>query len=427
MWHRLAQHQQMLQKMVLTPLMRQSLQLLGMPVRELNEYINEILEKNPCLKKESDYQIPKAADRPKAPVAQRENPREALLSQIRLFNLADGMLEIAEYLIYELDENGYLKVRPQEAAADLGVNTDEVEKALEIIKGMDPPGIGAADIRECLQLQLKRAKKENSLEYTIVTDFINELAVNDAKKIAKALKTDEGRITEAIKAIKKLNPRPASSLLSEAAYPVIPDMAATVKNNKVSLALNREWLPRLKLYNPYEDKLEIVKDPEVKEFLKNNMNAARGLMDNLKRREETMCRVANCIITFQADSLGRKKQEIKALTIKDVAKALMLHPSTVSRAVFQKYVQIGAEVIPLKALLSKGIQRHNDGVISKTAVKKKIELLVKGEDKSQPLSDEDIKERLKQEGIKIQRRTISKYRNSQRILPAYLRRKRNSP
>ena len=422
MKHKLYLYQRMLQRMSLTPQMRQSIQLLGMPTKELNEYIDSIVEKNPVLEKKFDRKSPVRIEKA---VPREENPRVSLISQAKMLNLDDKALKIAEYLIYEMDDNGYIQINIEEAAEDLFVSVDEVEEVISVIRGMDPPGIGARDIRECLQLQLKRTNKEDSLEYNIVSNFINELATNDVEKISHALSMDKEEVLRAINNIKKLNPRPANTILSKGEEPVVPDLIASRKNNKIRLELNREWIPHLRLYNPYENKLDIVKDPEAREFLKNNMDEAKHLISNLKRREETMCRVADYILQFQKHYFENGLSQIKSLTIKDVGEALNLHPSTISRTVSSKYIQINDKVVPLKILLSHGIRNENGEIASKTSIKNRIRELADNEDKAKPLSDNKIQDVLEKEGINIKRRTVAKYRESLRILPTHLRRRKH--
>jgi len=153
------------------------------------------------------------------------------------------------------------------------------------------------------------------------------------------------------------------------------------------------------------------------------MDSAKILIDNLKRREETIYKVASYILGFQIEGLIEGKHEVKSLTIKDVATALNLHPSTISRTVSNKYIQIDDEVMPLKSFLSKGVEKEGGEIISKANIKKKIEAMIKDEDKTHPLNDDNIRKGLEAEGIRIERRTIAKYRTSLRILPAYLRKK----
>ncbi len=426
-----AQYPKMLLKMALTPKMMQSVKLLGMATKDLHEYVESAVAANPFLKKEFDK---KEAERYKkalssaeydhaANIRQEENPRLSFISQVRLLGLKDKALEIAEYLIYEMDDNGYITVDLEQMADELSADMNEIEKILGIIQGMEPPGIGARDVRECLQLQLKRAGREDSLEHSIVTGFINELAKNDIDKISKALNADKGNVRKAINNIKKLNPRPASSVLGREIAKVIPDLIVEIKNKNINLILNRDWLPHLRFYNPYESEVKITEDAEAKKFIKENMDSAKYLIDNLKRREDTIYKVADYILNFQLEGLIEGKKEVKSLTIKDVALALSLHTSTISRTISNKYVQIDNEVMPLKALLSKGMRKQDGEITSKAAVKKKIEILVKNENRARPLSDEAIKRELEKEGIVIKRRTIAKYRNSLRILPAYLRKK----
>lgn len=422
--------------MVLTPQMRQSLNLLGMPMKDLSEYIETALANNPFLKKLVEENRPdrnkhiaagasaeiaaSAIDR----LENRDNPRESLLSQIRMSGAKDKVLEIAEYLIYELDDNGYLKMDAETAAADLFAEPEEAQEALELIQAMDPAGIGASDVRECLQLQLKRAGKENSLEYSIVTDYIDELARSDAITIAKELGADQAKVKTAIEAIKKLNPRPASTILAKDTDDIIPEIRARVDKKKVRLELNRSSLPTLKIYNPYENELDIIKDPEARKFLKENMEHAKGLIDGLKRREDTICKVTDHILNHQKELFGNDKAEMKCLTINDIARALDLHPSTISRTLTNKHIEVNGKVIALKSLLSHGVKKENGETTPKTVIKERIRAIVAAEDRTSPFSDSDIEAKLRGSGITIKRRTVAKYREAIRILPAHLRKKR---
>jgi len=401
--------------------------LLGMSTQDLNEYINSAVEANPFLQKIFDEKKSKSS-RPEygedTIIKERPDPRLSLLSQIRLLDATDKELEILEYLIYEIDDNGYITADIEEVARDLFVSIEEVEKCIMAVQNLEPAGIGARDMRECLRLQLKRMKKEDSLEYQIVSGFIEEVAKSDTEKIAKALKIDRKKVSAAIAVIKKLNPRPASNLLSERAEWIAPDLIVALKGKKIRIELNRQWLPRLRLYNPYENKLSVIKDANAREFMKENMEAARHLVDGIKRREETMCKVAEYILNFHKDSLRNNGHDLKSLMTRDISKALNLHPTTINRTISNKYIQIDNKVITLKSLLSNSVKKTNGESVSKISVKKRIETLVKNEDKSRPLSDKAIKEILAQEGIIIQRRTIAKYRDSLKILPTYLRRQK---
>ena len=436
MAHRQTQEQRFLQKMSLTPQMRQSIQILGMPIKDLVEYVDSVSTENPFLKKlitkpsgrtrqrsdAGNYDGELAAQH-KDRIRHTEDPRQTILSQIRMSGLADKEMEIAEHLVYEMDENGYITTDSEEIAGDLSVETDDVEKCLEIIQAMEPAGIGAHDVRECLQLQLKRMNKEDSLEYAIVTGFVHELAQVDVEAISSALKTDTAKVRAAINNIKKLNPRPASTIFARDAEMITPELIAHIKDRHIRLELNRSLIPNLKLYNPYENDLNIVKDPEARQFLKENLNAAKSLLDNLKRREDTVCKVASYILNFQKDAIIKQGHDIKSLTIKDLAKALDFHPSTISRAISNKYIQIEDKVMPLNSLLSHAMKKSNGEITSKTAVKRRIVKMIKDEDRVFPISDIKIADILRNDGIFIQRRTVAKYRQSLRILPAHFRKR----
>gem|GEM_PF-2444432 len=421
--------------MTLTPQMRQSINMLGMSVTDLAEYIEFAATQNPFLQKILDN---KAADKYKNRAAMsksestyddenklkdEENPRFHLLSQVKMAGIDEKSFEIAEYLIFEMDDNGYITIDPEEAASDLGVAVDDVLDCIETIQGLEPAGIGAKDITECLQLQLLRKDMKDSLEYRIVSSYLAEVAREEVEKMSKDLKADKEEIKKAVANIKKLNPRPASSILSKSSERVIPELTARFEKKKVRLELNRGAVPGLKLYNPYENDFNIVKDPEARKFMKENINAARHLIDNLKRREDTICKVADYVLTFQRDCLMQDDDNIKTLTIKDIAKAVNFHPSTVSRAVSHKYIKLNDKVVSLNSLLSHGMRNENGELQSKTAIRIKIGSLVKNEDPSCPLTDDAISRALKSEGVILSRRTVVKYRKILRILPTHLRRK----
>jgi RNA polymerase sigma-54 factor len=411
MKHRFTHQQKLLLKLALTPQMKQSVQLLAMSTKDLHEYVEQAMDANPFLKKKISQtaRIPRTGlsaeqefDAVTA-VRQEENPRLGLISQLRMMGLAGKAQEIAEYLIYEMDDNGYLTVNLEEVAQELDAELEEVEEVLESIQSLDPPGIAARDIGECLKLQLVRAKQQNSLEYRIVDEHLADLARNDLTRLSLALKTDRQKIQQAIKNIKKLNPRPATSLLSKAVPEVVPDLVAEMKKQKVVLTLNRDWLPQLEFYNPYADEEKINQDQAAGKFIKENIQSAKILIDQLKRREETLCRVAAYVLDYQRDHLANDQDEIKSLTLNEVAASLHL--------------------LPLKSLLSKSVKKSDGQTTSQAAIMQKIKALINREATKKPLGDAEIKAMLAQEGINLCRRTVTKYRSKLRILPAYLRKK----
>lgn len=428
-------HQKFSHKMALTPQMKHSIKLLSMSTKDLNEHIAEILANNPFLQKLVEKKGSDNIHKPTPSSALRlseeyennikdeENPRLNLLSQLKMSDMDSEYIKIAEYLVFEMDDNGYIAIDPEDAARELSVDVDEVEYVISVIQTMEPAGIGAKDIQECLQLQLRRKGMQDSPEYKIVSSMLPEVARNDLDKISRSLDIDRDRVSEAIKNIKKLDPRPAGSILPRSAAPVIPEIFAKVDKKKIRLEINRSYLPQLKLYNPYEKEMDIIKDDEARKFLKENMDTAKSLIDSLKRREDTMCRVTDYILNAQKTYIAGDPSGIRALTVKEVSSALKLHPSTISRAVSNKYVQINDRVVALKNLLSHGMKRENGDIISKSAIKHHLKEMVSKENPAKPLSDEKIKEGLALNGIKIERRTVAKYRESLKILPTHLRKK----
>jgi len=438
MAHKLAQTHKNLQKMTLTPHMKHSIQLLRMSGSDLTEYIETVLASNPFLEKEKIKKLLNLnKDQAKRQsnmvegqdsmdtlaVGQRESLRESLLSQLRILGLNAGDRAIAEYLVFEIGESGYLETDIAEVASEFLVETEAVENVLEKIQNLDPPGVGARDVKECLLMQLKRMGKEDSLEFILVGKFLSDIAINDVPKISKALSADKEAVKQAVKKIKLLNPKPGNVFSDNVVKNDIPDLIATVTGEKVRLELNRESIPRLRLYNPYKDKFDVIKDPEARKFLKENVEVAKGLIDSIKRREETMCRVANYILEIQKEQIREGHAGVKTLTIQDIASALSLHPSTISRTVSEKCIEINGKLLSLDKLLSHGFKKQNGDMTSKAVIKKRIKDLIDAEDKQVPLSDRRVQERLEKEGISLKRRTVGKYRESMRILPTHLRKK----
>jgi RNA polymerase sigma-54 factor len=214
--------QRMIHKMLLSPQMRMSINILGMSSADLVEYIDSVLEKNPFLQKIYDtkknrnqltgsYLSPDTQDT----IQSDDDPRAVLLSQLKMLHLENELMEIASYLIYEMDESGYIKCDIIGAAHELMAEPETVEEVLDAIQNLDPPGIGARDLKECLQIQLRRQGRENSLAFIIVTENLAELATNDVVAISAMLNEDESDVRKAIEEIKLLNPRPASTLLAK--------------------------------------------------------------------------------------------------------------------------------------------------------------------------------------------------------------------
>ena len=422
--------------MALTPQMRHSIQLLGMSVTDLTEYIDSVLESNPCLKKiveshashkpgsSMPYQSGEPDDEATNIIEQRDDPYQRLISQARMMDINDDDMKIVEYLIYELDDNGYIVTDLSDAAENLSVRLEDVDRCLDLIQSMDPPGIGARDVRECLELQLKRSGKEDSVELRIVDSFLTEVARNDIEAISRELNISSAEAAKAVATIKKLNPRPASTLLSDKTEVLTPELIVRVDKSKIRIEINRGTVPQLRIYNPYESDLDIIKDPEAREFLKQHMDIAKTLVDNIKRREDTICKVADYILSYQRDYILKKSDGLRSLTITDVANALNFHPSTISRAVANKHILINDKPIALSSLLSHGVQKSNGDITSKSEIKTHILSLVAGEDRSKPLSDEAIRKMLADEGVVLTRRTITKYRTALKILPTHLRKKK---
>jgi RNA polymerase sigma-54 factor len=428
---KLSQQHRFLQKLALTPQMKQAIRILNLSTQDLHKFVDEIIQENPFVEKnkikakKSDYKAGVAPDDISFDRKAEENIRDRILSAVRSGDLNQEQIKIAEYMIYEIDDNGYISYDENEICEKFDCEKETIEKVIEAIQAQDPPGIGARDIRECLLIQLRRKSMEQSTEYSIVDGYLDLVAKNDVTTLAKQIDKDEDAITKALKTIKKLNPRPCADIFAKQTEYVVPDLISTVNQSKISLKLNRDWLPHLSLYNPYENNNEISDDPESQKFIKESFNDAKTLLYDLERRENTIYSIGKYIVGRQKKYLCGKIKDIEILTIKEISEKLKLHPSTVSRALNNKYIEINGKTISLSSLLSQPITKTNGETTSKLSVKRKISEIIKSEKPESPYTDEKIKDMLLKEGLSINRRTVAKYRTAMRILPTHLRRKKS--
>jgi RNA polymerase sigma-54 factor len=334
---------------------------------------------------------------------------------------------IGEYLIGCLNEDGFLACTLEEVATYFDVDPERVARILAVIQGFDPPGVGARDLQECLLLQLIARGKEDSLETEVVRKHFEALKNRKFGDIARELKITPRDVQEIAARIGELDPRPGLSSGGEGARPVVPDLVVhkvDEESDDYVVYLNDTNLPRLRVSEAYDSLRKGAQgDSDAVQFIDEKKRYAEWIIKTIEQRRRTMIKVMEAIVAEQKDFFEHGAIALKPLTLQQVASAIGMHESTVSRVTRQKHVQTPRGVFPLKYFFSAGLDTTEGSEVAAKAVKTMIEEIVAGEDPQRPLSDKRIVDLLEQRGLKIARRTVAKYREQLGILSARMRKK----
>ncbi|OQX50845.1 MAG: RNA polymerase sigma-54 factor [Candidatus Cloacimonas sp. 4484_209] len=357
------------------------------------------------------------------PVAQK-SVRDYLMEQLHLNSRDKKTDRIGEYIIDSLNEDGFLDTDVDEIAKVFNVTEEKVTETLKLIQTFDPPGVGSRTLEECLMVQLyMNGYDDNSVEVAIVKNFLREVGSKDINKIKKRLNISQMRVQEAIDVISSLNPKPLRGFGSSVIRYIIPDIIVKEIDGDFEVILNESTLPGLKINSYYREILSEKESllREEKDFIKQKLTSALNLMRGLEERRRSILKVARFIIEKQKEFLREGISKLVPLTMQQVAEAVGLHESTISRIVHGKYIDTPIGLFELKFFFSGAITGENNIDISTRSIKERIKLLIEEEDKNQPLHDQEIVEILKKEGINIARRTVAKYRKQLGILPVRYR------
>ena len=349
--------------------------------------------------------------------------KEHLDGELRLHVTEPDEIEIGEYIIEYIDEHGFFKASIQDIAKATGASPEKVEKVLKTIQSFDPPGIAARDVREALIIQVKRMGMDG-LILRILEEAYDKFKKMDLQGIAKKLRVDIAEIRDAVEFIKSINPVPAKGRWGEVSY-VVPHVIVEEDGDDYRVILNEYDLPFIRISPVY---LEMLRNPEnydekTLEFVREKMRKAILFLRGLELSRETFRRIVEYIIERQKEFLRKGIMYKQPLRMREIAKAVGVHESTVSRKIQGVYIQTPRGVFRLKDLLSKGVGENE---LSRDMIKERIRLIIENERKERPLSDGEIAEILKREGISVGRRTVAKYRGEMGIPPANIRRKINA-
>jgi RNA polymerase sigma-54 factor len=348
--------------------------------------------------------------------------QEMLLEQVRESTLQEEQWPIAEMLIGNIDEYGYLKATVEELAASTGLPTDQIVGVLNVIQTFDPPGVGARDLRECLLLQFDRLGQQSTLEYRIVNELMDALGKRRIPEIARATGASVDEVQEALARIARLEPRPGRAYLPNNDQYILPEVFVRKSGDDYVVTTNNEHIPHLRISNTYKDLMaQGENSAEVRNYIREKIRAGKFLIKSLHQRQQTILNIAKEIVNRQRDFMAKGVANLKPLTMVQVAQVVGVHETTVSRAVSGKYMQTPQGLFEMKYFFTAGIQTASGDGMSNTSVKDMIADIFKAEDTGKPLSDQEVVRMLKEKGIVIARRTVAKYRTELNILPSNLR------
>jgi RNA polymerase sigma-54 factor len=347
---------------------------------------------------------------------------QMLMDQARETELMDEQRGIAELIIGNIDDYGYLKATVEEMSASTGLPPDKITGVLKVVQTFDPPGVGASDLRECLMLQLERAGRQETLEYRIVRDFMDALGKRRIPEIARGTGCTVDEAQEAMGRIARLEPRPGRAYLSDANQYVLPEVFVQKIGGDLVVTTNDEHIPHLRISNVYKDLMaQGENSAEVKNYIREKIRAGKFLIKSLHQRQQTILNIGKEIMKRQRDFMEKGVAHLKPLTMAQVAEVVGVHETTVSRAVSGKYIQTPQGVFELKYFFTAGLQTSTGSDVSNTSVKDMITEIFKTEDAGKPLADQEVVKMLADKGITIARRTVAKYRTELNILPSNLR------
>jgi RNA polymerase sigma-54 factor len=348
--------------------------------------------------------------------------QETLLEQVRLSDISDEKRPIAEMIIGNIDDYGYLQASVDELAFSTNIPAESITEVLTMIQTFHPPGVGARDLRECLMLQLERVDRKDTLEYKIIDQYFDALGKRRLPEIARGCGIHVDEVQDAVENIGRLEPRPGRAFLPDNDQYVLPEVFVNKVGEEWVVSTNNDHVPHLRISNTYKDLMsQADSSSEVREYIREKIRAGKFLIKSLHQRQQTILNIANEIVSRQREFLDKGVAYLKPLTMLQVAEVVGVHETTVSRAVSGKYIQTPRGIFEMKYFFTSGIKTASGVGMSNTSVKDMISEMIKVEDPGKPLSDEEIVKLLCEKGIVIARRTVAKYRSELNILPSHLR------
>lgn len=428
------------QKLILTQIMQQSINVLQMSAYDLREYIEKEFEENPIL--EADFNLIESKDNIDNAqlskylndrydenynyqhnnedetsvfnfISDKKSLKDYLYEQLGEIKSDIKIKKVVSYMIESLDSRGYLENTLEEICSDLGIDEEKVQNALEILQSLEPCGIGARDLKECLLIQLKNKGILDEIIKEIVLKYLEYIADCKYNYIAKELKITPKEVQAYGDIIKSLEPKPSRGYYTgEEVKFIIPDAYIVKIGDKYNVIMNKDIIPNITINNLYKQEILNGKNKKEVEYVKEKVNDAIGLINDIEQRNNTILKLLECIVKKQKAYFENGQEYLKPMTLRDLADEMALHESTVSRAIKDKYILTSRGTVKIKDLFCNGIVSSgiNGEGVSTNTIKNKIKQLIQLENKNKPLSDQAICDLLKKEHIDISRRTVAKYR-----------------
>jgi len=466
------------QQLIMTPQLQQAIKLLQLSRLELLETIHQELETNPILEEalsagagdesrvedKTDEFEKEFPDRPESPAeevsredvdwesyfsdytsrraelpheerelhpienitAAKTNLYDHLSWQLNLSNLDDSQKELAEHIIGNLNEDGYLDISLEEIAETTGQPLERVTETLKVVQNFDPVGVAARDTRESLLIQAKFHNLGGTIVEKIIMDHLKDLENKKYDHIAKSLSVPLQEILQSISIIQGLEPKPGRSYLDEETIYITPDIYVFKVGDDYQILLNEDGMPKLRINSYYRELLRSHNpvSESAKTYIQDKLRSAAWLIKSIHQRQRTIYKVTESIVRVQRDFLEKGITQLKPLVLRDVAEDIEMHESTVSRVTTNKYVHTPQGVFELKFFFNSSISSVDGDAVASESVKEHIRKIIKTEDKVRPWSDQEIADALMKLNIRVARRTVAKYREAMGILPS---RKRKNP
>lgn len=435
------------QKLIMTQEMQLSVKLLQMSGFELQEYVEKEVQENPVLDAKvpvsnneennnrmdykelvkyfefdnySHHNYEKRDDDEVSPfnfISAKKSLKEYLIEQISELGVKDFIKDICLYIIENIDERGYLEIKNEEISEDLKISLDLTEECVEIIQSLEPSGIGARDLKECLKIQIIKKGLEDQNIFDIIDNYLELLAENKYNNIAKNLGIDAKKAQEYGDIIKTLHPKPSRGFFTgeEVKY-ITPDAYIKKIDNEYFIVMNDDMLPKLSINGIYKEIIRDENDKDAVDYVKEKLNSAMFLIKSIQHRKSTIYKVLEKLLEKQREYFDYGDEYLKPMTLKEIAEELSVHESTISRAIRDKYIYTNKGTIRIKDLFTTAISSNTSGEdVSVKIIKKSIKDLIDKEDKEKPLSDQVICDLINKEGMNISRRTVAKYREEMGI------------
>jgi len=350
--------------------------------------------------------------------------QEHLMAQVGELDFDETEKKIASVIVGNIDDRGYLQTSIEEIANLENFDIDLIEGVLDTVQRLDPLGVGARDLKECLQLQVRLGNLRDGVVEMVIEHHLTDLETRNYQAIAKALKVPLERIFDSVEVIAELEPIPGRQFGSDATQYIVPDVYVFKLGGEWTVSLNEEGLPRLKISSMYKDMASSGKQASGdKAYLQDKLKSAVWLIKSIQQRQRTIFKVTECIVKRQKEFFEMGVEHLKPMILKDIAEDIGMHESTISRVTSNKYLHSPRGILELKYFFNSSVMKSDGESVASESVKRMIDELVKVEDTKRPLSDQRIVELLEEKGIQLARRTVAKYREQLGIAPSS-RRKR---